>query len=248
MFQFVLVGDPVAHSRSPGIHRRAFEITGIEGEYGVRTVGPGELEGTLDELRRGALQGVNVTMPLKVEAFEACDFVTAEAGSAGSVNTLRYRDGALEGHSTDTVAFREAYELAPPGRPLLILGSGGSARAALSAWKGDAFVSARDGAKAGVLGEAVAWGNPVEGAVVVNATPLGMGGQTVPSRVLEAASMLIDLPYGPRPTPAAAWARAREMPLVDGLEFLARQAAASFRWWTGIAVDSAPLIEAARNG
>lgn len=246
--RFLLVGDPVEHSKSPAIHRRAYEVTGVEAEYEVRNVGRGGLAATVAELRSGALEGVNVTMPLKLEAFAACDLFTGDAGRSGTVNTLRCRDGSIEGHSTDTVAFREAFRLAPPGEPLLVLGTGGSARAAIAAWEGRVIVSARDRAKAEKLGEAAAWGSAVAGAVVVNATPLGMSGEALPPQVLESASLLIDLPYGDRPTPAVEFALARGMALVDGLEFLARQAAASFEWWTGAVVDSALLIDAARNG
>lgn len=246
--RFLLVGDPIEHSKSPAIHRRAFEITGIEGEYGIRTVGRGGLAATVAELRSGVLDGVNVTMPLKLEAFASCDLVTSDAGRSGSVNTLRCRDGSIEGHSTDTVAFREAFQLAPSGAPLLVLGTGGSARAAVAAWDGEVIVSARDRAKARAMGEAVAWGSAVAGAVLVNATPLGMAGEALPPEVLESASLLIDLPYGDHPTPAAEFALARGMPVVDGLAFLAGQASASFEWWTGTVVDSGLLIDAARNG
>lgn len=245
--RFLLIGDPVAHSRSPAIHRKAFEITGIEGDYAIRTVGRGGIAPTIAELREGTLDGVNITMPLKLEAFAACDLVTSDAGRSGSVNTLRCRDGSVEGHSTDIVAFREAFQLAPSGAPLLVLGAGGSARAAIAAWDGEVIVSARDQAQAEALGGAVAWGSAVADAVLVNATSLGMAGETLPPQVLESASVLIDLPYGDHTTPAVGFALARGMPVVDGLGFLAEQAAASFEWWTGTAVDSALLIDAARK-
>lgn len=246
--RFLLVGDPVGQSRSPAIHRRALELAGLDGEYDLRRVERGGMAPVIAELRRGALDGVNVTMPLKGEAFRSCDRVTDEAERSGSVNILRRRDGEIEGHSTDTVAFRLTYEAGPPGAPLLVLGAGGSARAALAAWDGKAFVSARDPAKAELLGELVPWGQGVDGAIVVNATPLGMGGEMVPLTALESAALVVDLPYGLTATPSAAWARAQGRPLVDGIEFLALQAAESFLWWTGSVVDSASLVEAARNG
>ncbi len=248
MFRFLLVGDPVEHSRSPAIHRRAFELTALDGEYRVRRIGAGGLGPVIEELRRGDLDGVNVTMPLKGEAFRSADLFTPDAVSSGSVNTLGRRAGAIEGHSTDVVAFRKVYEAALPGAPLLVLGAGGSARAALAAWDGTALVSARDPAQADGLGQPVLWGHGVDGAVLVNATPLGMAGERLPETVLELASLIVDLPYGPEPTAAISWAESRHTPYVDGLAFLALQAAASFEWWTGAAVDSALLVEAARNG
>lgn len=247
MYRFLLVGDPVEHSRSPAIHRRAFEVAGLEGEYVARRVGRGRLGHVIEELRRGDVDGLNVTMPLKGEAFESCESLTVEAARSGSVNTVGRRGGAIEGHSTDTVAFRAIFESVPAGSTLLVLGAGGAARAALAAWNGEARVSARDPRQAGTLGEVAPWGKGVDGSVLVNATPVGMRGEALPREVVEGAAMIIDLPYGSAPTPLALWARARSTPLVDGLEFLALQAAASFEWWTGAAVDSSLLVEAARN-
>jgi shikimate 5-dehydrogenase len=157
-------------------------------------------------------------------------------------------DGRLEGHSTDVVAFRQVFGRAPEGAPLLVLGAGGSARAAVAAWSRDGVhVSARAPGRATVVGAAVPWGEGLPGAVVVNATPLGMAGEELPESVLAEASFLVDLPYGSAPTPAVVAARAAGLGHVDGIEFLAIQGAASFRWWTGVAVDLDRLIEVARN-
>jgi shikimate dehydrogenase len=205
------------------------------------------------DLLAGRLTGVNVTMPLKSAAWAATGLPTPEARRSRSVNTLRAVDGVIEGHSTDTVAFMDLFQAEELGEgPLLVLGGGGSARAALAASDPErpVYVSTRSGVIPHVEGRApvlVPWGSAVVGAVLVNATPLGMTGESLPPGVVEAAAALIDLPYGDAPTAAVRQARAADTPTVDGLEFLARQAGASFTWWTGVAVELEVLVAAARN-
>jgi len=248
-YRLALVGDPVEHSRSPVMQREALRLSGLEGDYELIRADRHVFVEVVERLRSGDLDGVNVTMPLKSDAFELADVVTDEA--RGSVNTMRNRKGQIEGHSTDVVAFAELFSVFADA--LLILGSGGSARAALTAWTGaHVFVSARNSDRvaelAGPVGATVVpWGTGVPGALVVNATPLGMSGEHLPEEVLNNATGLIDLPYGDLETPAVGYARAGNIRVVDGLEFLGIQAAASFTWWTGAVVDSMLLVETARN-
>jgi shikimate dehydrogenase len=225
------------------------------GEYRAIPADHAILDEVIRDLRKGGLDGVNVTMPLKSAALERCDRLTAEAQKAGSVNSLRVRDGVLEGHSTDVVAFDASYALLGDIPALLVLGWGGAANAAVAAWPGDeaAHVSVRDTAKlagAMVPGKVVTpvrWGKGVPGALVVNATPLGMHGETLPDGVLTGAAALIDLPYTTAPTPAVIAANDSGILVLDGIAFLASQATASFEWWTGVAVDSGYLESVARN-
>ncbi len=254
--RLALLGDPVAHSRSPAIHAKALELTGLRGEYRAIRADESILEQAVEDLRHGALTGLNITMPLKAAAGALADDLTSPARASGSVNTLRGVGGLVEAHSTDAIAFEELFddERFPEKAPLLVLGSGSTARAALATIRSrPAYVSARSSrnsenlvARYGLSG-AIPWGEGIAGSLVVNATPLGMNRESLPGSVVAAAVGLIDLPYAAQPTHAAAGARATALPLVDGVEFLARQARASFSWWTGKAVDLAPLVEAARN-
>lgn len=251
-YNFALLGDPVAHSRSPAIHRAALEVAELTGDYVPIQANRARLLEALRQLRSGELSGCNVTMPLKQDAFELCELLSGEAEEARSVNSLRLRDGLIEGHSTDVVAFREVLELDRLGAlsRVLVVGSGGSARAAVAAVRSrDLLVTARNQAKALELGSGrvIGWGDPVPGALVVNATPLGMEGGSLPAPILEAAGGLIDLPYGETTTPSVLAAERRELPIVDGVEFLARQARSAFEWWTGVAVELDVLIRVARN-
>lgn len=233
------------------MQREALRVSGLEGDYELIRADESTLEAVLDRLRGGDLDGVNVTMPLKQAAFLRSDQTTPEAMPGRTVNTLRHREGRVEGHSTDVIAFDEIFR--DVNGPVLVLGSGGSARAALTARSGaDAYLSARNTDRGTQLASEmgarlIPWGEAVPGACVVNATPIGMSGELLPDQVLDRAGWLIDLPYGPRETPAVEGARARNISVVDGLEFLGRQAAASFTWWTGAVVDSQLLVAAARN-
>lgn len=251
-----VLGDPIEHSRSPAIQTAALAMAGIEGEYVAIRANLGRLRQAFDELRAGDLDGFNVTMPLKTSAWEIAEEATAEAEAAGAVNTLRYRDRRIQGHSTDTTAFREIVDSDPfrGHNDVLVLGAGGAARAAIAALSGHhVYIAARSEEKARLLARGsanttvVSWGTVVAGAVVVNATPIGMRAESLPSGVVDAGSGLIDLPYGERPTPAVLKARELGLAEVDGFEFLARQAAESFLWWTGVPVDPSALTEVARN-
>ena len=256
-FRFAVLGDPIAHSRSPELHRAMLEISGLEGEYTRVRADSQILEAELVRMRQGAWHGLNVTMPLKAAAARLADSTSPEAEKSGSVNTLVVVDGAIHGESTDTTA---VHELLDSGRfdsrtSVLVLGSGGAAAAVLSALddREPVYVAARRPERAAELarrlrGANIEWGTAVAGALVVNTTPLGMEGESLPGDVLDVASGLIDLPYGDVETPAVATARQRGTEVADGHEFLLKQAIASFRLWTGAEVAYPALISALRKG
>jgi shikimate dehydrogenase len=202
----------------------------------------------------GDLTGINITMPLKASAAKAADIVTQEAARAESVNSLRLFNGLIEGTSTDVLATREALRRFDDDIPVLILGSGGAARAIASAISSQpAYVSARSTTSAEDVaslipdGAVVDFGTPVANAVVINATPLGMNGEDLPGPVTQVASGLIDLAYATSPTPSVMWMHETGRPVVDGVEFLAIQAAASFEWWTGVSPPYERMLAAARK-
>jgi shikimate dehydrogenase len=163
---------------------------------------------------------------------------------------------AVLAHNTDVSGLSDAWgdRGLPTAAPVLILGSGGAAAAALLALAGRVLVvAARRLRAAEALIERVAvsastaeWGHPVAGAVVVNATPLGMHGEELPAGLVGAASGLFDLAYGERPTPAATSAREVGIPVADGIDHLVAQAARSFTIWTGLAAPVEAMMNAAR--
>lgn len=239
------------------IHDAAMRHLGIEGSYEARRAGPAELDLAVVEMRSGDLDGINVTMPLKSAAAAAADALTDEAAKSRSVNTMRFREGVVEGHSSDVQATVRALSDSrfDGSAPVLVLGSGGAAAAALSgirdrvvylSARGEdraAALAARIGAPAGI----VPFATPVAGAVLINATPLGMRGESLPDGLIAAASGLIDLAYGDRPSPAVSTAATLGKPALDGVEFLVLQAAASFEWWTGRPAPVDVMLRAARK-
>ncbi|MGB7860730.1 MAG: hypothetical protein WBM90_09555 [Acidimicrobiia bacterium] len=251
-----MLGDPVGHSRSPAIHQLALQLAGLRGEYLAIRANRSQMADLLAELRAGQYQGFNVTMPLKELAAASVDRMTSAGWAAGSVNTLRMDGTYLEGHSTDAIAFGEMLDTKglDETQAVLVLGTGGSAKAALSVLEDrNVYLSSRSKGKVEALAAthpwvtAVPWGSGVADTLVINCTPVGMNGETLPVGVLEVAASLIDLPYGSSPTPAVVHASELGIGYIDGFDFLARQAAASFEWWTGVSVDFSRLATVARN-
>lgn len=242
--RLVVLGDPVDHSRSPAIHTAALEACGIDGTYTALRVDEAGMVSAVDEVRYGRLSGANVTMPHKQLAFELADRVTETALRSGAVNTLVRREGEVWGFNTDVDGIRVVWESVPlpTDRPVLILGAGGAAAGAVVAVADRAIVlsARRDEAAAELIertrtrGSIVPWGTPLRGAVVVNATPIGMGAESLPPELISVASGFFDLTYGPGESPSVRYARHLGIPAADGKELLLAQAAASFEIWTGI--------------
>jgi len=176
-------------------------------------------------------------------AAQAADRLAPLAQRAGAVNTLWAIGGEVVGDNTDAAALGAVWAAAglPTGGPVLVLGAGGAAAAVLVALEGArlAVAARRAGAGAALAGrlgigaEEVPWGDPVAGAVVVNATPLGREGESLPAGVVEESTGLYDLPCRPGGSPAVRLARGRGLPVADGWDHLVAQGAVSFSRWTG---------------
>ena len=208
-------------------------------------------------LRNGDLNGVSVTMPHKDNAFVAVDIRSDVANQSEAVNTIIVRDGdQLYGTNTDVAGVIHALRAMSIGEkaPMLVLGAGGAARAAVVAGAGHPmFVSARRTeeaedvlARTSVEGTVVPWGEGVAGAVVVNATPLGMKGESLPPGPLAVGSALLDMTYGSTETPACQYFGTEGLPHADGLEMLLGQAVEAFELFTGLSAPMTVLREAAR--
>jgi shikimate dehydrogenase len=207
-----LLGHPVAHSLSPRMQNAAFAARGLDWAYVALDVPPRRLADAVRGLAAAGFAGANVTAPHKLAVAVLCDKAEAE-----SVNTLVFEDGRILGSSTDA-AVLEGLTIERP----VVVGDGGAARAFKAALP-DARVFSRRGD----------WPPVVEGAdLVVHATPV----RDETLFALHEGQTLVDLPYPESATARAA--RAGGATVIDGLEVLARQGAASFERWTGI---SAPL-------
>ncbi len=260
-YRLAVLGDPVSHSLSPAMHNAVLAALGLEGVYSRRRVDQRGMASAASEMRTGELHGANITMPHKGVAARLADGLSPDAARAGSVNTWTLEDrGRLVGHSTDVEAIRRVWVRAglPTDCPVLVVGAGGAASAAMVALdKRDLWCSARRPEAVSALAGRVdvpfrplEWGGSLPGAVVVNATPLGMRGGELPVKLLEESMGLFDMAYvaGGEETGAVRWMRERRKPASDGLEMLAAQAEASFEMWTGHGAPAGLMERVARTG
>jgi shikimate dehydrogenase len=241
--KLAVIGDPVEHSMSPQLHRGFFEETGLHGTYEAIRVPAGECAAAIERLRAEGYRGLNVTTPLKEEAFVACEHVDEIARRAQSVNTIVFEDGGpLLGCNTDGVGALGALAVAlgkhdlPHGVDVLLLGVGPTARAAAYVLSrvGWARVSLwnRTPQSANALAEHLkleVWnGQPVD--AVFSALPPNAELDAAVRGALLAARVVIDANYGPRATLAAELGR----PVHDGLDMLRASARASFDLWAEV--------------
>lgn len=249
--RLMLLGDPVDHSLSPAIQNAALRAASLPGTYEVRAVDESGLRAAFDDIRSGGIDGANVTMPHKGLAAALCDELEPTARRAGAVNTLVRVGTGIIGHNTDVAGIRGAWadNHLPVDGTVLVLGAGGAAAAALLALEErDLAIAVRRpgtgaalAAKVGVEAREVSWGEAVWDASVVNCTPIGMHQESLPERVIAAASGLFDMAYSLRPTPSVTEARGRSLPVGDGADMLIGQGAAAFRLWVGMAADTVAM-------
>jgi shikimate dehydrogenase len=246
----VLIGHGISYSASPKFQAAAFAAAGLDWSYELLDIPAERLPEAVASLRAPPLMGANVTIPYKVAAMSLLDALEGEARAAGAINTVRREAGRLIGSNTDVTGVRVALGAAgvePVGATVLVLGAGGSARAAAVALAGArlTFVARRPEAAAGLPGETLGWEDPAwplrarHADVIVNATPLGRRGE-MPMRPssLPPRGAVIDLVYVTGGTPLVRRARQLGLRCVDGWSVLLAQGAASFQAWTGV---EAPL-------
>src|SRR5262249_27984882 len=131
-----VIGDPVAHSRSPAIHNAAFAALGLDWVYVAFPVAAGRGADAVAAVRTLGIEGLSVTMPHKSDVAAACDELTPGAAALGAGNTVIRSDGTVRGDSTDGPGFVSAlldHGIEPRGRRVLVLGAGGAARAIVDA-------------------------------------------------------------------------------------------------------------------
>jgi len=253
---FALLGDPVAHSRSPALHARAFQLLGIDAVYVPCQVAPEQLEAAVAGLRVLGAAGFNATVPHKGSLLRLCDALSPQAERIGAVNCVVREEGKFVGHNTDAPGLLralEAHGLDARGARAVVLGAGGSARAAALALADRAhdltFINRTESkAKslaslvraAGCAASACSTGSEAasqalaQATLVVHCTTIGLGTQALPFEpaLLAPGAAVIDLVYAPGGETALLRAcRARGLRTVDGIEVLVQQGILSLELW-----------------
>lgn len=227
-----VLGNPVAHSRSPQMMNAALVHCGLPHKYVRFQLLPNELQRALSLMRKHDFVGVNVTVPHKVAALSSMDCVEEAAQAIGAVNTVQFRHGKLRGFNTDAIGFaraiREEFEVDVRTLRVVILGTGGASRAVASECEKACVWSRRE--------HTIDWlREQVRGAdLIVNATPVGMNTSDEPLLTRDAFhkdQFLYDTIYEPARTKLMEEAAAASARIANGLSMLLHQGAAAFEIW-----------------
>lgn len=273
--RYAVVGNPVAHSRSPFIHAAFAAATGQRLQY-ERVLAPLDgFEASLRALAAVGGKGCNATVPFKFELPALCRERSARVELAQAANTVRFDVEGWACDNTDGVGLVTDIEcnagVMLAGRRVLLIGAGGAAAGVLgpvlASRPAEVVVVNRTADKAIALCERhAAWAH-AHGArwqagelalaaetagdgfdIVLNASASSLSGAAVPvpAGVLKPGALAVDLMYGPAAEPFLCWAAAQGAVARDGLGMLVEQAAAAFAWWRGVHPQTAPVLAALR--
>lgn len=256
-----VVANPIKHSISPFIHNQAFEATHTNGVYVAWEVEATDLAETVANVRRYQMFGINLSMPYKEQVISYLDQLSEEARLIGAVNTVVNREGTLIGYNTDGKGFFKSLpSFKISGKRMVLLGSGGAAKAILA----QAILDGVNQVSVFVRSASIEKTRPyleklqnetgfkvdlfaledvselqariIDSVLLVNATSVGMDGVSLPipsSVVLPEKLLVADVIYQPFETPFLNWARNQGNHAVNGLGMLLYQAAEAFQLWTG---------------
>jgi shikimate dehydrogenase len=269
---YAVIGNPIAHSKSPLIHARFAEQTGERIEYRRLLAPLDAFAPTVRAFIAAGGRGLNVTVPFKLEAYALADRLSPRAAAAGAVNTLRFDADGIYGENTDGVGLVTDIEtnlgVRLTGARVLLLGAGGAARGAVlpilergphtltivnrTAHKAQALIELFSAAAlergCALAGGAAAAVEPRPYDVVVNATA-GSLTAALPAcdeRAYGPGTLAYDMMYGAQPTVFMQYAQSLGATVADGLGMLVEQAAESFSIWRGVRPESAPVLAALR--
>jgi shikimate dehydrogenase len=269
--QYCVIGNPIAHSKSPDIHAAFALETGQDIAY-ERCLAP--LDGFTDTVRgliaRG-YRGANVTVPFKLEAAGIATRLEERARLAGAVNTLRFENGEIVGDNTDgpglvaDIVRNAGVPLA--GKRVLLLGAGGAARGVIlpilqhgpraivianrTRATADALVAHFAGLAAHPGQVSACDFEDIDGAfdVVINATSASLSSAMppVPALAFCQGTLALDMMYGKTPSPFMQFAASHGAVVRDGLGMLVEQAAEAFAIWRGVRPQTATILEQMRS-
>jgi shikimate dehydrogenase len=257
-----VIGNPVEHSLSPAIHNAAFEKLGLSYVYVAFKVE--DIAAAMTGLRAfGNFRGLSVTIPHKVSIMQHLDEIDEIALNTGSVNTVVNEDGILRGSSSDGPGAIKAladYGVECAGRSVLVLGSGGAARAVafalamaerppdimilgiipeeLETLVKDVNDKTRACVNGGNLDDGSLKKHVGESDIIIHCTPVGMHPKTdktlIPKTLLRPEQVVFDIVYTPRETRLLQEAQSVGCTTIPGLEMFVNQAVIQFELWTGL--------------
>ena len=265
MDKYAVVGNPVAHSKSPQIHAAFAQATGQDMSYERLLAPVGGFAAVVAAFARDGGRGLNVTVPFKLDAFAVARTASDRAQAAGACNTLQREGDAWYADNTDGAGIVRdlIHNSGVPikGCDLLVLGAGGAARGILVPLLQEGprsiTICNRTAAKAEALAVRFAARGPVAAValpalagrdfdVVVNATSAGMTGDVTlpwPAGLFRPRAFAYDMIYADAPTTFLRWAKTEGVRrAADGLGMLIEQAAESFYLWRGVRPDTAPVF------
>lgn len=267
--RLAVIGNPVAHSRSPELHLGFARQLGMTLEYDRVECAAGEFVDTANRLREAGYAGANVTVPFKADAFALCDSRTPVAELAQAVNTLHFVDHSVLGDNTDGVGFvrdlTSRCGINVTHKTVVVIGAGGAVRGLMKPLldlnPARVIVAGRSPYNAEAIAERFADFGPVQACtylalkgwqadVLIHASPAGHTGAmpALPTTLLKPDSPCYDLSYGDAHAVFLAWARSRgDRPVFDGLGMLVEQGAASFERWTGQCPDTDAALASLRG-
>ena len=267
--RYAVVGNPVAHSKSPQIHAAFARQTGQDMEYGRLLAPLDGFRATVDTFRRGGGRGLNVTLPFKLEAFALADRRSQRALDAEAANTLKFDADSVFADNTDGVGLLRDLEVnlrfPLAGRRILLMGAGGAVQGTLGPLiaarpalltianrtldKAQRLVTRFSAAAAasGTRLQASGYGELAGRGfdLVVNGTSAGLRGELpeLPGGVFTIGALAYDMLYGNGLTPFLQRAQGQGAArLADGIGMLVEQAAESFLIWRGVRPHTAPVI------
>lgn len=269
--RYAVMGNPVAHSKSPRIHAEFARALGEHIEYTAIQVDAGGLAQAVDQFRANGGYGLNITVPFKLDAFRLADRKGARAALAGAVNTIRFEpNGTVFGDNTDGIGLVRdlTQNLTQPiaGKNVLILGAGGAVRGVLGPILDErpalVVIANRTASKARELAEQFTVYGAITGSgfdtigiqafdLVINATAASLEGALppIPPSAFAAGGLAYDMMYGDKARRFLDWAQANGAARVaDGLGMLVEQAAESYFIWRGKRPATRPTIEMLRTG
>lgn len=263
--RYAVLGNPIAHSKSPQIHTAFAKQTNQDISYEAILAALDGFEAIVRNLFAQGFKGVNVTVPFKFEAFAVCDELTERAQAAGAVNTLTFNSGKIKGDNTDGAGLindiQDNLGYTLQSLRILLLGAGGAAQGVLlpllNVKPASITIANRNLAKARNMQIKFAHEalfnssfDALSGSfdVIINATSTGLRDISlpIPYTIFAKNCLAYEMMYGCE-TPFMTQARAHGALVADGLGMLVEQAAEAFYIWRGVRPQTAPVIAQLRN-